>query len=300
MSKQQREDADRLWRGSTLGGSSPEEMRTSFAQVMAKFPIPEGVSTTETTLAGRRVLRIDADQDAGPGTGTILYFHGGAYVVGSPDTAASLTAHLVLRTGISASSLDYRLAPEDPFPAAIEDVTAAYRELLNSGVDPAAVVFAGDSAGGGLAVASLLAVRKLGLPMPAAVVAFSPGLDATLSGPSIQSKAAKDPVLTHEIVAATGAAYRAGAEPDQELLSPAVRGDLTGLPPLLLQVGSNEILLDDSVRMAARAAAADVDVILDVTADVPHVFQSFAGSLDEADHALDRAAAFIRQHVVGS
>jgi acetyl esterase/lipase len=208
-----------------------------------------------------------------------------------------LTGHLVTKTGFEAYSVDYRLAPEHPFPAAIEDTLSAYRALLDSGQDPSTIVFAGDSAGGGLTVTTCLAARDAGLPLPAAIVAFSPGLDATRTGESMDTKAGIDPLLSREAVQQTGATYLAGADPHQPLLSPAVLADPTGFPPILLQVGANEILLDDSTRMAARASAAGVDVILDITADVPHVFQSFVGMLDEADEALDRAALFLRQRI---
>jgi epsilon-lactone hydrolase len=133
--------------------------------------------------------------------------------------------------------------------------------------------------------------------MPAAAVVFSPGLDATRTGASMDTKAGIDPILTREGLQPNLERYLNGADPDQELLSPATRADLTGLPPLLLQVGTNEVLLDDSTRLAERARNAGVDVILDVTAGVPHVFQTYAGTLDEADQALDRAALFLTQHL---
>ena len=204
----------------------------------------------------------------------------------------------MVKTGFRAFSPDYRLAPEHPFPAAIEDTLSAYQALLDDGTHPSTIVFAGDSAGGGLTVTTCLAARDAGLPLPAAIVAFSPGLDATRTGQSMDTKAGIDPILTRTGVERTGAMYLAGQDPRQPLLSPAVVADLTGFPPMLLQVRTNEILLDDSTRLAARATAARVDVILDITADVPHVFQSFAGGpLDEADQALDRAALFISQHI---
>lgn len=133
--------------------------------------------------------------------------------------------------------------------------------------------------------------------MPGAIVAFSPSLDHTRSGASMDTKAGIDPFFTREGMAHTGDLYLGGQDPNQELLAPAILADLTGFPPLLLQVGTNELLLDDSVRLAERARDAEVDVILDVTAGVPHVFQSFIGQLDEADHALDRAALFLTQHL---
>ena len=225
--------------------------------------------------------------------GTILYFHGGSWIIGSPRTALGLTSELVARTGMSALSLDYALAPEHPFPAGIEDGVRAYRALLDSGLEPSEVVFAGDSAGGGLSVTTTLAAREAGLPVPGAIIAFSGGFDATRTGESMRTKEGIDPIFTRATLDAMGIHYLAGQNPDQELLTPATRADLRGFPPMFLQVGSNEILLDDSTRLAVRAAAAGVDVILDVTADVPHVFQSLVGVLDEADEALDRAAAFL-------
>ncbi|MFI6948181.1 alpha/beta hydrolase fold domain-containing protein [Streptomyces sp. NPDC050422] len=165
-----------------------------------------------------------------------------------------------------------------------------------SGLDPSVIAFAGDSAGG-YSVTTALAARDAGLPLPAVIVAFSPGLDATRTGESMTTKDGIDPIFIREAVMHTGAMYLAGQDPEQPLLSPALFADLTGFPPLLIQVGTNEILLDDSTRLAARARDAGADVILDITADAPHVFQAFAGgTLDEADQALDRAALFLTQH----
>jgi monoterpene epsilon-lactone hydrolase len=296
MTHQQREAVRTLLRQpQPPAPTSLEEMRTGFAALMATMQLPAGFRTSPVTLATRPALRVEPEQ--GARGGTILYFHGGSYVVGSPTTALPLTANLVVRTGVTAYSLDYRLAPEHPYPAATDDALAAYRALLDDGVDPATVVFAGDSAGGGLSVATCLTARRAGLPMPAAVVAFSAGLDATRPGASMETKAALDPFFTREDFARTGALYLAGQDPRTDLLTPATLADLTGFPPLLLQVGTDEMLLDDSTRLAARALDAGVDVVLDVTADVPHVFQSLTGLLDEADQALDRAALFITQHL---
>lgn len=297
MSRHQRQELDATLRAAPQpdGPSSVEQMRAGFAHFMGGFPVPSDVDRVATVLGGRPAVRVEPLGEARPGT--ILYFHGGSFSLGSPETAMVLTAHLVRRTRIRAVSLDYRLAPEHPFPAAIEDCVGAYRQLLEGGVDPAGIVFAGDSAGGGLAVTTTLAARDAGLPLPAGIVAFSPGLDHTRSGASMTSKAGIDPLFTPDGMDRTGALYLDGQDPDQPLLAPAVRADLTGFPPVLLQVGTNELLLDDAVRLAARAREAEVDVILDVVAGVPHVFPAFVGSIDEADEALDRAALFITQRL---
>ncbi|MFB7594034.1 alpha/beta hydrolase [Streptomyces sp. NPDC056160] len=296
MSKEQRAKIDAMVRRlRPQGPRSIEEIRAGFSALMAEMIVPPGIRTTAATLGERPALLVEPVTGARPGT--ILYFHGGSYVSGSPETALSLTGNLVARTGFSALSLDYRLAPEHPFPAAIEDALSAYRALLDSGAEPGAIAFAGDSAGGGLTVTTCLAARDAGLPLPAAIVAFSPGLDATRTGESMRTKAGVDPFLTREGLRPTEDMYLAGRDPHHPLLSPAVLADLTGFPPMLLQAGTNEILLDDSTRTAARAMAAGVDVVLDVTADVPHVFQAFAGVLDEADEALDRAALFLGQRL---
>ncbi|PYC65694.1 alpha/beta hydrolase [Micromonospora arborensis] len=287
--------------GAMLGGGPKdfapepvETMRQNFTALMARFPVPP-VRTSELTLGGRPAVLVEPEGETRPGT--ILYFHGGSFALGSPQTAMGLTASLVTRTGVRAFSLDYRLAPENPFPAAIEDCLAAYRSLLDSGVAAESIAFAGDSAGGGLTVTTTLAARNAGLPLPGALVAFSPGLDHTRTGESMDTKEGIDPFFTRQGMAHTAEFYLGGQDPNQELTAPAVLADLTGFPPILLQVGTNELLLDDSVRLAKRARDAEVDVILDITAGVPHVFQSFIGQLDEADQALDRAALFITQRL---
>lgn len=301
MSKHQREALDTMLRSAPPQEFRPEpveRMREEFDAMMARFPVPQGPRSTPTTLGGRPALLVDPEGSARPGT--VLYFHGGSFALGSPRTAMALTAALVARTGVRSVSLDYRLAPEHPFPAAVEDGVAAYRALLEEGRAPSSIAFAGDSAGGGLCVTTCLAARDAGLPLPAAVVTFSAGLDHTRSGASMDDKAGLDPFFTRAAMAHTGELYLDGQDPHQELLAPAVLADLTGLPPLLLQVGTNELLLDDSTRLAERARAAGVDVVLDVTAGVPHVFQAFTDQLDEAGRALDRAALFLVQHLAST
>ena len=298
MSRQQREQIDAMLRGPRPAQPpTVEQIRAGFSALMAEMIVPDGTRTESVALGGRPAVLVEPQGAAKDGT--ILYIHGGGFVFGSPGTAMSLTANLVVKTGYRAYSVDYRLAPEHPFPAAIEDTLSAYRALLERGERPEAIAFAGDSAGGGLCVTTCLAARDAGLPMPAAIVAFSPGLDMTRTGESMRTKAEFDPIFTREGLDRTGAMYLAGQDPRQPLLSPAVLADLTGLPPMLLQAGTNEMLLDDATRLAVRARDAGVDVVLDITADVPHVFQSFAGVLDEADEALDRAAFFLGRRLRG-
>jgi epsilon-lactone hydrolase len=299
LSREQRAKVSAMLRDTRPRGlQSVEEMRAGYKALMGTMITPAGIRTQAVALGERPALLVEPAD--GRESGTIMYFHGGAFVFGSPDTSISLMANLVVKTGFRALSPDYRLAPENPFPAAIDDTLSAYRALLDSGTQASAIAFAGDSAGGGLSVTTCLAARDAGLPMPAAIVAFSPGLDLSRTGESMNSKAGVDPYFSSRAALDhTGAMYLAGQDPRQPMLSPAAHADLAGFPPMLVQVGTSELLLADSTRIAARATAAGVDVILDITAEAPHVFQSFAGVLDEADEALDRAALFLRQRIHG-
>jgi epsilon-lactone hydrolase len=210
-----------LARPQRIGQPSVDELRAGFAQMMAQMRIADGIRTTATRLADRPALLVEAEGGARPGT--ILYFHGGSNVVGSPQTALSLTAALVVRTGIRSISLDYRLAPEHPFPAGHDDALAAYRALLKDGIDPLSIVFVGDSAGGGLAVGTCLTARNAGLPRPAAVVAFSAGLDATRTGRSVDTREGIDPFFTRVSLTRTSAMWLAGADPRSKSCSPRRR-----------------------------------------------------------------------------
>ena len=292
MSRQQQDQLNAILRQGQLDtGGDVAMLRAAFNEVMARVPVPAdvhhkptrigGVDAVEVTVQGR-----DADN-------VILYFHGGVYVIGSAATSVPLVADLARRTGAKAVTVDYRLAPEHPYPAAVEDAQAAYEGLLGQGVGPGQIALAGESAGGGLAVATLLALRAAGTPLPSCAFLMSPYADLTLSGETLAEKQAVDPVLTSEGLRVRVQDYVAGADASDPLISP-VFGDLGGLPPLLIQVGSHEILLSDAVRLAGRAAVADVPVTLEVTPGVPHVFQGFAALLDEAGAALDRASAFLR------
>jgi epsilon-lactone hydrolase len=274
-------------------------LRATFNELMARIPVPDDVQQSPTTIGGVGGIEVtvrgaDADPD-----GVILYFHGGVYVIGTAAATVPLVGDLARRTGTRAITLDYRLAPEHPYPAAVADAQDAYQGLLAQGVDAGQIALAGESAGGGLAVATLLALRDADVPLPSCAFLMSPYADLTLSGDSIADREAVDRTLTPEGLRLRIPDYVAGADASDPLISP-VFADLTGLPPLLIQVGSNEILLSDALRLAERAAMADVTVTLDVTDSVPHVFQAFAAMLDEADAALDRASTFLRTNLAAA
>jgi epsilon-lactone hydrolase len=220
-------------------------------------------------------------------------------VMGDAFLAAGLASQIGRRTRAKVISVDYRLAPEHPYPAATDDALAAYGALLQSGTDPADIVFAGDSAGGGLAAATMVSARDHGLPLPAAAFLMSPYADLTLSGTTIDTKHEVDLLLSRESLQARVPDYTAGQDAALGLISP-IFADLSGLPPLIIQVGTHEVLLDDAVRLTRQAATADVEVTLDITPEVPHVFQSFYAMLDEGVAALDRAGQFLSAHLAAA
>ena len=232
----------------------------------------------------------------GARAGTLLYLHGGGYCIGSPLSHGVMVSRFAAVMGVPAIVPNYRLGPEHPFPAAVEDGVKAWRHLLDAGLDPARMVIAGDSAGGGLTLATLIAIREAGLPRPACAVPLSPWADMACDGDSFVSRAAVDPIVQQAMIRQLAAMYVGDADPLQPLASP-MRGDLSGLPPLLIQVGDRETLLDDSRRVAERARAAGVDVRLEIEPGQIHVFQIFARQLDEGMAAIRRMGAFIREHM---
>ena len=223
----------------------------------------------------------------------VLYLHGGGYVIGSPRSHRHLAAAIASAAAASALLLDYRLAPEHPYPAAVDDATAAYRWLLDQGIAPQHLVIAGDSAGGGLTVATLLALREARVPLPAGGVCISPWVDLTCSGESYRTKAGVDPIVGQAGVAEMAQAYLGTASPRTPLASPLF-ADLRGLPPLLIHVGSDEVLLDDAVQLAARAKAAGVETTIEVWERMIHVWHWFLPMLDEAHAAVETIGRFTR------
>ena len=227
----------------------------------------------------------------------ILYFHGGGYLFGSAATYRELIGRLSMATGIRVLAPDYRLAPEHPFPAAVDDALAVYRWLLGTGIKPGHVVIAGDSAGGGLALATLVTLRDAGDSLPAGAVLLAPWTDLTCSGDSYASNAESDLTLTRKATLSAAAQYLAGADPTSGLASP-IYADLKGLPPLLIHVGSDEVLLDDATRLAERARAAGLDVELRVWDGMWHVFQRFARlGVIEAQESIDLIGAFVNERI---
>lgn len=295
MSKEQEDAIVRSLRDSPFDpGGAAVEQRVLFARLMATRPRPAGVVTSELQLGDTPAIGVSVGEPRADGP-AVLYFHGGGYAVGTASQTIGLPAEIARRSNCTVLSVDYRLAPEDPFPAAVDDGLNAYEGALGS-YPATRLAVAGESAGGGLALAALLAARQRRLPMPAAVLVMSPWVDLTLSGPSLTTKASVDPVMTPQALERRAEEY-AGNEPRTNPLVSPLWGDFGGFPPLLIQVGSREILLDDAVRLAGRAAASDVTTVLEVTAHVHHVFQAVAALLDEGDTALQRASEFLSQHL---
>lgn len=297
MSQQQRQALDELLREAPLDvGGDVTEQRALFHEMISSVPLPDDISTKQTELGSVPVVTVET-LGLDPSV-VVLYFHGGAYALGSAADSVGLAADVSRRVGAKTISVDYRLAPEHPFPAAMDDAVAAYRALLGEGVPSSRIAFVGESAGGGLVASALVALKDTDLPQPSCAAVFSPWADLSVSGASATGKAALDPALTPEALRIRARDYLGELDRTTPLASP-VFADLTGLPPLLVQVGSHEILLDDAIRLAAGAARHDVPVELQVWPGVPHVFQGFAALLDDADQALDAAAAFIRRNWAG-
>jgi monoterpene epsilon-lactone hydrolase len=287
VSTEQKENLDAILRqGAFPATADVNEQRRQLKALLSAQPLPGDVTVTAATLGGVPTAEITVD-GVEP-RNTVLYFHGGVYVLGDAFLAAELASQIGRRTRAKVISVDYRLAPEHPYPAAVDDALAAYAALLDNGTAPSGIAFAGESAGGGLAIALLVSARDRGLPLPAATYVMSPYVDLTLAGGTMESKRAADPLLSPEGLRARVGDYTAGQDAGLGLISP-IFADLSGLPPLIIQAGTHEVLLDDAIRLARQAAIAEIEVTLDITPGVPHVFQAYHAILDEAAAALDRA-----------
>ncbi len=293
MPSQQLDDIIQMLRSRPIPQNiSVEETRAGFEELAKMFPVPPDVKSEPVDAAG-----VPAEWISVPGSdasAVVLYLHGGGYAVGSLNTHRDLVGRICRASGARALSVDYRLAPEHPFPAAVDDASAAYRWLLAGGVDASRIEIAGDSAGGGLAAAALLALRDAGQPLPAAAVCLSPWLDLAHAGESIRTKAEADPMVRMDGLDAMAKMYAGDAGVKNPLVSP-LYADLTALPPMLIQVGTEEVLLDDSIRFAERAQAAGVDVTLEVWDGMIHVWQIFAPMLPEGQQAIDRVGEYVRE-----
>jgi len=294
VSIEQRENLDAILRQSAFPFEADvSEQRRLLAELSSAQPLPAEITVTAAALGGVPTAEITVD-GIEP-RHVVLYFHGGVYVIGDAFQAAGLASQVGRRTRAKVISVDYRLAPEHPYPAAVDDALAAYEALLR-GTAPSDIAFAGESAGGALAVATMVNARDHGLPLPAAAFAMSPYADLTLSGATMDTKRDADPLLSRENLQPRVTDYTAGQDAALGLISP-IFADLSGLPPLIIQAGTHEVLLDDAVRLARQAATADVQVTLDITPGVPHVFQAYYPILDEAAAALDRAGQFLSAHL---
>lgn len=280
--------------------SSIEEQRAGFESTLALLPEVDGGRVEALGPDGAGGVAAEWTRlESGEPAGTLLYLHGGGYFQGSPVTHRRLVAALCVAGGVQCLSVEYRLAPENPFPAAVEDALAAYRWLispLGGDEDPERVIVAGDSAGGGLSAALLVALRDAGDPLPAGAYLISPWTDLAGTGESMQTRAEADPFIDPAQSPNAAARYAGDTELTHPLMSP-LYADLTGLPPLLIHVGDAEVLLDDSTRLAQNAIVAGVPVDLQIWDGAFHVFQMLVGMLPEADEAIAQAGAWMAKHL---
>lgn len=278
--------------GSEDGTLDVQAIRQGMEALTATSVLPEGTRVEPVDAAGVPAEWLhgpEADLDR-----VLLYLHGGGYVIGSIATHRAMVARIAAAAGIRALSIDYRLAPEHPFPAAVEDATAAYGFLLEQGIAPARIAIGGDSAGGGLTFATLLALRDAGRPLPGAAIALSPWTDLEGTGESMTTRAEADPLVQRDGLLAMADLYLNGADPRTPTASP-LYGDLAGLPPTCIQVGTAETLLDDATRIAERIRAAGGTVELEAFEDLIHVFQAFAPHVPESLEAIDKLGAFVKR-----
>jgi len=268
-----------------------EQMRKNMEKIA--FKAADDIQAENVTVAGRAAEWVRA-----PGSQTgraILYLHGGGYVMGSANTHRSMVGEISRAAQAAALLVDYRLAPEFPFPAAVEDGVAAYRWLLDQGFAPKNLAIAGDSAGGGLAVATLVSARDQGLPMPAAAVPISPWSDLTCTNESYKTRAEADPMVGSGSIGNMANRYLQGKDAKNPYASPNF-ASLKSLPPMLIHVGRDEVLLDDSIKLDQKAKADGVNSTLEIWEDMIHVWHAFHPMLPEGKQAIERVGAFLRKH----
>ena len=280
--------------GGPVRGDTIAEQRANMEAALAAMPTPDDVQL-EAVVVGGVPAEWTSVPASRPGR-VVVYFHGGGYCIGSVRTHRLLVAGVARAAWARVLSVDYRLAPEHPHPAAVDDAVAVFRALREQGIPAASMAFAGDSAGGGLTVAALLALRDAGDALPAAGACLSPWFDLALSGESIRTRAALDPVCSEPMLRMMAEAYLAGRDARTPLASP-LYADLKGLPPLLVQVGTAEILYDDAAAAAARASRAGVEVTFEPWEDMIHVWHAFAMLLPEGQQAIDRVGAYLAARV---
>ncbi len=273
--------------------TSLDVTRQAFDAVGTFFPAATDVTREPVDADGVPGAWIRAPES---GSLTLYYLHGGGYTIGSISSHFDLISRIARAARARAFAIDYRLAPEHRFPAAVEDALTGYRWLLKQGVDPASVIIGGDSAGGGLTIATLVALRDAGDPLPAAATVISPWTDLAATGDSMRTRADLDPMIPASEAEAGAINYLGEESPKNPLASP-LYADLHGLPPTLIQVGDHEVLLDDSTRLAEAAKAAGVDVTLEVWDEMIHVWHFFASILPEGQQGIDRMGEFIREKV---
>ncbi len=273
------------------GPEVPLEQQRASLERLGKLPLPRSAKAEEIQLGGVRCLRLTPTRSLSERH--LLYFHGGGYVIGSPEASAGWIQWLAVRANATATLVDYRLAPEHPYPAAIDDCVAALTELQAS-VDPGNIIVAGDSAGGGAALATLGRMKMNGGPMPAGLLLFSPWTDLIASGDSVTTRASVDPMIDPAWLSTFADYYRGDTPANHEGVSPLF-ADHSGFPKTLVQVGDDEVLLDDSTRLVERMRSAGVDAEIDIAPDLWHVYQALAPLMPESRAALSKAAEFMQR-----
>lgn len=298
LKRQESQRAFTMWKNTF----SPENvarghdgLREGYDRFLAtSFPLPKHVQVEELELRGVPALRVRSSKAGTSGGPTVLHFHGGGYVLGSASGSLEYAGRLAEAVGGSCVTVDYRLAPEHPYPAAVDDAVDAYRGLLDSGVPASSIILSGESSGGGLALALALVLKTAGDPLPAGIIGVCPFVDLTLRGPTVAEFSGDDPAANRDVLAYLGASYFQGHEPTDPLVSP-LYGDLSGLPPIFLTASQGEVLLSDTLRFAERAKQAGVDVTTRIVEDSVHVYTIFP-FLPETVSTLQEIEAWAGRH----